>query len=69
MHGFARRCARPRDRQTFADAWPGRTEITGRWVAHDATDAEHEVFEEGKDSMTAGWTGTFDRLDAYLART
>ena len=54
---------------TFADAGPGRTEITVRWVAHDATDAEHEVFEEGKDSMTAGWTGTFDRLDAYLART
>lgn len=54
---------------TFADVGPGRTEITVRWVAHEATDAEREVFEEGKDSMTAGWTGTFDRLDAYLART
>lgn len=53
---------------TFADAGPGRTEITVRWAPHDATDAEHEVFEDGKDSMTAGWTGTFDRLDAFLGR-
>ncbi len=53
---------------TFADAGPGRTEITVRWAPYDATEAEHEVFEDGKDSMTAGWTGTFERLDAFLSR-
>ena len=34
----------------------------------EATDDEHNVFEEGKDSMQAGWTGTFDRLEAYLGK-
>lgn len=52
---------------TFADAGPGRTKITVHWVAHEATGSEREVFERGKDSMQAGWTGTFDRLEAYLA--
>jgi predicted 3-demethylubiquinone-9 3-methyltransferase (glyoxalase superfamily) len=41
---------------------------TIRWVPYEATEAERMVFEDGKDSMTAGWTGTFDRLDSYLAR-
>ena len=54
--------------KAFADAGPGRTEITVRWAPYDATEAEHEVFEDGKDSMTAGRTGTFDRLDAFLGR-
>ena len=46
----------------------GKTTITVRWVPYDATDSEREVFEAGKDSMRAGWTGTFDRLDDYLAK-
>jgi hypothetical protein len=25
-------------------------------------------FEDGRESMKAGWTGTFDRLDDYLAK-
>jgi hypothetical protein len=50
------------------DAGAGKTEITIRWVPYEATEAERKVFEDGKDSMTAGWTGTFDRLDSYLAR-
>ena len=52
---------------TFADAGAGKTEISIRWMPHEATEAERRVFEEGKDSMTAGWTGTFDRLETYLA--
>jgi uncharacterized protein YndB with AHSA1/START domain len=52
----------------FADAGAGGTEIAIRWVPYEATEAERKVFEDGKDSMTAGWTGTFDRLDSYLAR-
>ena len=37
-------------------------------MPYEATEAERKVFEDGKVSMTAGWTGTFDRLDSYLAR-
>jgi uncharacterized protein YndB with AHSA1/START domain len=52
---------------TFADAGAGKTDIAVHWVPYEATEAERKVFEEGKDSMTAGWSGTFDRLDDYLA--
>jgi len=31
------------------------------------SDAERQTFHEGRDGMTMGWTGTFERLDAYLA--
>jgi uncharacterized protein YndB with AHSA1/START domain len=40
--------------------------IRVRWVPYEATDCEREIFEAGKESMQAGWTGTFDRLEAYL---
>jgi uncharacterized protein YndB with AHSA1/START domain len=51
---------------TFAEQ-NGKTTITVKWVPIDATEAERKTFEEGRDSMKAGWTGTFDRLDDYLA--
>ena len=52
---------------TFAEA-NGKTTVTARWIPVDATETERKTFEEGRDSMKAGWTGTFDRLDDYLAR-
>jgi uncharacterized protein YndB with AHSA1/START domain len=52
---------------TFADAGAGKTRITVHWVPYQATAAERKVFEDGKDSMRQGWTGTFDRLNDYLA--
>jgi uncharacterized protein YndB with AHSA1/START domain len=52
---------------TFAEQ-NGKTTITVKWVPIDATEAERKTFEEGRESMKAGWTGTFDRLDAYLAK-
>jgi uncharacterized protein YndB with AHSA1/START domain len=52
---------------TFAEA-NGKTTITVRWIPVDATEAERKTFEDGRDSMKAGWTGTFDRLDDYLAK-
>lgn len=52
---------------TFSESG-GKTTITVRWVPYEATDSAREVFEAGKDSMRAGWTGTFDRLEAYLAK-
>ena len=53
---------------TFADTGTGKTTITVKWVAYEATEAERKTFEAGKDSMKAGWTGTFDRLDDYLGK-
>jgi uncharacterized protein YndB with AHSA1/START domain len=46
----------------------GKTTITVRWVPYEATDPERKIFEDGKDSMQAGWTGTLDQLEAYLAK-
>jgi len=45
----------------------GKTTITVRWLPYEATQKERETFEAGRDSMKAGWTGTFERLDAHLA--
>jgi len=47
----------------------GKTKVTVQWVAHDsATDAEHKTFDEGRDSMNQGWTGTFDQFADYLKK-
>ena len=53
---------------TFSET-DGNTTVTIRWVPYEATDAEREVFEKGAPSMQAGWTGTLDRLEDYLAKT
>lgn len=53
---------------TFAEA-NGKTTITVKWIPVDATETEQRTFEEGRDSMKAGWTGTFDRLDDCLIKT
>jgi uncharacterized protein YndB with AHSA1/START domain len=53
---------------TFADAGVGKTTVTVKWTAHEATEKEKQVFEAGRDSMRQGWTGTFDRLEDYLAK-
>jgi hypothetical protein len=45
----------------------GKTTITVRWLPYEATQKERDTFEAGRDSMKAGWTGTFERLDAHLA--
>jgi uncharacterized protein YndB with AHSA1/START domain len=51
---------------TFAERG-GKTEITVQWIpAEGSTDSERKVFEDGKPSMTQGWTGTFEQFEAYL---
>jgi uncharacterized protein YndB with AHSA1/START domain len=47
----------------------GRTTVTVRWEPYEATEAERKVFAAGHDSMTGGWTGTLDQLEAYLSKT
>jgi uncharacterized protein YndB with AHSA1/START domain len=45
-----------------------KTKITVNWAPHAATELERKTFEDGRDSMTQGWTGTFDQFDDYLAK-
>lgn len=46
-----------------------KTRVTVQWLPHDsATEMERKTFDEGRDSMRQGWTGTFDQLAAYLAK-
>jgi uncharacterized protein YndB with AHSA1/START domain len=45
-----------------------KTRFTVEWVPLDPTADELRAFEEGRDSMKQGWTGTFERLEAFLAK-
>lgn len=44
-----------------------KTKITVRWAPHSATEIERKTFDEGRESMQQGWTGTLDQLTTYLA--
>ena len=53
---------------TFAEQQEGKTTVTVRWSPINATEAERKVFDTSKDGMRQGWTGTFEQLEAYLAK-
>ena len=68
-------------RHPMAEDWPlewlstitfteedGKTTVNVHWVPLNATDVERATFDAGHASMTGGWTGTLDKLDAYLAK-
>lgn len=44
----------------------GKTELTLTRIPINASAEEIATFEGGMQSMTGGWTGTFDQLDGYL---
>ena len=46
----------------------GRTTATIEWTPLRATDEEITTFNAAHDGMKQGWTGTFDQLEAYLAK-
>ena len=53
---------------TFSEEGPEQTRVTVTWEAHGAvTREELAVFVGAKGGMTQGWTGSFDKLEAYLA--
>lgn len=52
---------------TFAEH-EGRTTLTIRSVPINATNEERKTFEDGRESMRQGWTGTLDQLAGYLAK-
>jgi len=45
-----------------------KTTLTMRGVPHDPTEAETKAFKEALKYLTPGFQGTFDQLEAYLAR-
>lgn len=64
----------------FFDHWPqvmrtevefvaegDATRVTLRWTPVDATPAEEAQFASIMESMTGGWSGSFERLDVFLA--
>jgi uncharacterized protein YndB with AHSA1/START domain len=53
---------------TFEEQPDGKTKLTIRWSAYNATEEEQETFDSNHDSMRQGWGGTLDQLAAYLAR-
>lgn len=53
---------------TFAEE-NGKTTVTVTWVPYEATGTECETFDKGRDSMQAGWTGTFEKLEDHLVDT
>ena len=45
----------------------GKTKVTVQWVPADtSTEAERKTFDEGRDSMKMGWSGTFEQFTDYL---
>jgi uncharacterized protein YndB with AHSA1/START domain len=53
---------------TFEDMPNDKTKFTVRWAPHDAIAEEQKTFDASLDSMTQGWSGTLDQLEAYLAK-
>jgi uncharacterized protein YndB with AHSA1/START domain len=45
---------------------PDRTRVTVRWEPQGATEADVAEFVRQRGSMTGGWTGSFDKLEALL---
>jgi uncharacterized protein YndB with AHSA1/START domain len=51
---------------TFEEQPGGKTRFTIRWSTHNATAEEQKTFDAGHASMTQGWGGTMEQLEAYL---
>ena len=52
---------------TFEELPGGKTKFTVRWSPHNPSAEEQATFDAGHASMNQGWTGTLDKLAAYLA--
>jgi uncharacterized protein YndB with AHSA1/START domain len=53
---------------TFEDAGAGKTKLTLRWSPLDASEEEQNTFDAAHDGCRAGWSGSFEQLEAYLRR-
>ena len=51
------------------EAQGGKTKITLQWIPLDgSSDLERQTFEQGRESMKMGWTGTMDQFANYLKK-
>jgi uncharacterized protein YndB with AHSA1/START domain len=53
---------------TFEELPGGKTRLTVRSAAYNASAEEQHTFDTHHDSMRMGWGGTLERLETYLAR-
>ena len=53
---------------TFEDIGPKMTRITISWRPYNSDEAGNRAFDAGRPSMTGGFSGVFQKLEAYLAR-
>ena len=44
----------------------GKTVVIVRWTPLNASETECNTFKDGQASMNQGWSGTFERLEAFL---
>jgi len=52
------------------EAQGAKTKVTIEWIPVDgSTDIELKTFDDGRSSMTMGWTGTLDQCTGYLKTT
>lgn len=78
-HGFADEAGEFTD-SPFGGPWPlrllttvlfaeegERTRVTLSWVPLEATAEEEAAFAAMMESMTGGWTGSFEQLETFLA--
>jgi uncharacterized protein YndB with AHSA1/START domain len=52
---------------TFAER-ERKTTVTVHWSPLNPTPDERQTFNAGRQGMTAGWSGTFEQLDVYVAK-
>jgi uncharacterized protein YndB with AHSA1/START domain len=54
---------------TLTEEGPSKTRVTIHWEVYgEASALERDTFNKAKGGMTQGWTGSFDKLESYLAR-
>jgi uncharacterized protein YndB with AHSA1/START domain len=53
---------------TLEEETGGKSKLNVRWAAHNATEVEQKTFNGSHVGMKATWTGTLDRLAAYVAK-
>jgi uncharacterized protein YndB with AHSA1/START domain len=53
---------------TFEEEGAAKSKLNVRWAAHNANEVEQKTFDASHVGMKATWTGTLDRLGAYLAK-
>jgi uncharacterized protein YndB with AHSA1/START domain len=51
----------------FVSEGANKTNVVIHWIPINAGDDEIKTFDEGREGMKMGWTGTLDQLGDYLA--